>query len=295
MAETASASRSSSGTVGWAIGLMLLANLLFAFVDTSTKWLLASGFVALQLAFMRYLVHFAITLVDVRRRANRNATLSWKTRGLVFVRAFCLISSTVANFIALRHLPLAVSSAILFVAPVIVCLLSALVLRERVKLGHWLAIVCGFSGVIVMIRPFDGTINLYAVLMLYPATGMAIYALLTRKLAHSVRPSTMQFYTGALGSAVLLPFAILNWQWPTDPLNWVLFIMIGAFAWAGHEAMTRAHSYTTANVLMPFGYSFVIYLSFASWLVFDEAPDLTTILGSSMIVASGFAIWHLNR
>lgn len=274
---------------------MLLANLLFSFVDASTKWLLASGLVALQLAFMRYFVHFAITVVDSRRAVNRGRKLTWRTQGLVLLRALCLVSSTGANFIALGHLPLAVSSAILFLSPVIVCLFSAVVLREEVRRAHWWAIAIGFAGVLVMIRPFDGTVNWYAVLMLWPATGMAVYALLTRRLVKEVPPGMMQLYTGALGSAALLPFAMVAWHWPTGALNWALFFGIGAFAWAGHEALTRAHAYATANTLMPFGYSFVIYLSIAGWLIFGDVPDLMTLVGSLAIMASGLTIWKLNR
>ena len=282
-------------SVGYAIALMLFAHLLFAVVDTSTKWLIGAGFLALQLAFMRYFVHFVITLADSSRPAPSSLALGWRMHALIALRAFCLVSSTVANFIALGHLSLAVTSAILFLAPVIVCRISALFLREQVRLGHWIAIAVGFTGVLIMIRPFADEVNWYALLMLYPATGMAFYALLSRHLAPKVRTSTLQLYTGALGSAVLLPAAILTWQWPDNTLNWLLFLGIGAIAWAGHQAMTRAHIITTANVLMPFGYSFVIYLTLAGWLIFGDRPDAVAIAGSLAIIGSGLAVWRLNR
>lgn len=281
--------------VGWAIGLMLLTNLLFSFVDTSTKWLLGSGMVAIQLAFARYFTHFAITLVDIRRSPSRAERLPPRLLMWVVLRSLCLVSATVVNFFALGHLSLAVSSSLLFVAPILVCLFSGVLLNEKVSKGQWAAILLGFTGVLFIVQPFGEAVNWYAVLMLYPATGMAFYSILTRKLSNKVTPATMQFYSGALGSVLLFPAAFFVWENPSNGLNWTLFVLIGAFAWAGHEAMTRAHKYAGASVLMPFSYSFVIYLTIASWLVFDEIPDKLTVLGSFTIALSGLAIWRLRR
>lgn len=271
---------------------MLLANLLFAFVDTSTKWLVGGGAVVLQLAFMRYAVHLAITSVDMGR--VRWEPLRWRTHALIALRAFCLISSTIVNFYALGHLPLAVSAAMLYLAPVITCLFAAWLLGERIGPGHLLAILLGFAGVLIIVRPFGEEVNLYALLMLYPAAGMSLYSVLTRKLAGQVRSGLMQFYTGVLGTVVLLPFGIALWENPESGLAWVLLFAIGAFAWAGHEAMTRAHAHGEASVLMPFGYVFVVYLSIAGWIVFGDVPDGPTILGAITICAAGLIIWRLR-
>lgn len=288
MAETAK-------NLGWAIGLMLLANLFFAFVDTSTKWLISVGFLALQLAFIRYLMHFVITVVDMRRNKLSEAPLTGRQKVIIVIRAFCIISGTVANFIALGHLPLAVSSAILYLSPVLVCLISGLFLSERLKFTHWLAILAGFAGVLIVIRPFGEDVNWYAALMLYPATVFALYAILTRQLAGQVSPARMQFATGALGTLVLFPVALFNWHTPQSLLEWALYLAIGALAWAGHEALTRAHAYAPASTLMPFGYSFVIYLTIAGWLVFGHVPDGPSVLGAFIISCAGLAIWKINR
>ena len=279
---------------GWAIGLMLLANLLFACVDTSTKWLLGAGLFALQLAFIRYFVHFLITVVDQHRVRGRHPALTRKQQGLVGLRAFFIVSATVANFFAIGQLPLSVSSAILNLSPVLVCLFSGFFFSERLKPAHWLAIGLGFLGVLIVIQPFGDAVNWYAVVMLYPATGMALYAILTQRLAGEVPAATMQFATGALGSLVLLPTAILFWHTPATPLEWFLYLAIGAFAWGGHELLTRAHSYASASFAMPFGYSFVIYLSLAGWVVFGNPPNGATILGAATIIVAGLMIWHLG-
>ncbi|MEM1374477.1 MAG: DMT family transporter [Pseudomonadota bacterium] len=278
--------------LGHAIALMLLANLLFAVVDTSTKWLSGAGVAVLQLAFMRYATHLAITGVDVGRVPW--ARLPRATHGLIALRAFFLISATVVNFYALGQLPLSVTAAIIYLAPVITCLLGWALLGERIGLGHAAAILLGFGGVLIIVRPFGDAVNFYALLMLYPATAMSLYAILTRKLAGTVRPGLMQFYTGVLGTAALAPVGLVFWASPSTGLDWILLFAIGAFAWAGHEAMTRAHIYADASTLMPFGYSFVIYLSLAGWIVFGHVPDGPTIVGAIIICAAGLIIWRLR-
>jgi drug/metabolite transporter (DMT)-like permease len=274
---------------------MLVANLLFSFVDTSTKWLLGAGLAAFQLAFARYFVHFLITAVDTRRAGHRHEVLTGRQTVLVGLRAFCLVSATVANFFALGHLSLAVTSSLLFLSPVLVCLFSGVVLQERVTTAQWMFICIGFGGVLLVVQPFGVGINWYALLMLYPAAGMAFYSILTRKLAGQVSAARMQLVTGALGSVVLALPAIWVWQMPEGFVGWTLFLLIGAFAWAGHEAMTRAHFQADASLLMPFGYSFVIYLSVASWLVFNDVPDGLTLAGCLTVVLSGLGLWGVRH
>ena len=101
----------------------------------------------------------------------------------------------------------------------------------------------------------------------------------------------MQLYMGALGTAVLLPMAVVNWQNPETLRDWILLVGVGAFAWAGHEAFARAHSLADASVLMPFAYSFILFMSAIGLLVFGDIPDALTILGACIIVLSGLIIW----
>lgn len=278
--------------LGRAIVLILLANLLFSFVDTSTKWLIGAGLVALQLAFMRYAVHFAITAVE-RLMAGKSASrLDPSTLGWVLFRSFCLVSSTLANFIALGHLSLSVTSAMLYLSPVFICIFANLVLGEEIKRTHIISILLGMMGVLIILWPFGEPINWYAVLMLYPAMGMALYQVLTRKLASQVKPGVLQFYTGAMGTVALAPFAALSWQAPEATFAWVLLFAIGAFAWAGHEALTRAHAHASASTLAPFGYSFVVYLMIAGVVFYADIPTPSVLIGAFFIVAAGLYTWR---
>lgn len=271
---------------------MLLANLLFSFVDTSTKWLIGAGLVAVQLAFMRYATHFALTVIEQGWRIKSRAPLSWRLRWLVLFRAFCLVSATVVNFTAIGHLPLSVTSAILFLSPVFVCLFARPMLGEVITPKHWMGLAIGFLGVLIILWPFGKPVNWYAVLMIYPAVGMALYQVLTRKLSGIVAPNALQLYTGAFGTIALLPAAVFVWVSPVTAVGWALLLMIGALAWAGHEALTRAHAYAGASTLAPIGYSFVIFLSLAGWLVFDEVPTFNVIIGALVIFGAAMFAWR---
>lgn len=273
------------------IAMMLLAYFFFAMIDTSVKWLVLAGLHAFQLSFMRYAGHFAISLIAIGRGGVSIERFQTARAGVVLLRSALLVSSTLFNFIALNYLSLTVTSAIMFSAPIIVCALSVPLLGEKVGPWRWFAIALGFSGVLVVMRPFGDGFHWAEILSAYNAFALALYSILTRQLSGVVAAETMQFYTGALGTIVLLPFAIMTWSMPASTLDWSLMILLGVWGWCGHELLTRAHGFAPANTLMPFTYSFMIYLTIASFLVFSNIPDKWTILGAMIVVVSGLIIW----
>jgi len=272
---------------GLGIAMMLAAYLLFSFIDTSVKWLVLAGLPAMQLAFVRYAGAFAISLAQIASGGITRDRFATAHAALVGLRAFLLVSATVFNFYVLRFLPLTITSAIMFSAPVIVCALSWPVLGERVGPWRWFAIVLGFMGVLVVVRPFGETFRWVALLTVYNAFAMAFYSMITRRLSGVVAAETMQLYMGGLGTVVLFPFAWLAWQAPSTWLDWALMWLLGLWGWGGHELLTRAHGFAPANTLMPYTYSFMIYLMITSYLVFDHLPDTWTVAGATIIVISG--------
>jgi drug/metabolite transporter (DMT)-like permease len=283
--------RANQHRPGLGIAMMLLAYLLFSLIDTSVKWLVLAGLHAFQLALMRYAGAFAISLAQIAHGGLNWQRFKTAHPGLVLFRAFLLVSATVFNFYVLKFLPLTITSAIMFSAPVIVCALSWPLLGERVGPWRWFAIMLGFAGVLVVIRPFGETFQWTMLLTVYNAVSLALYSIITRRLAGVVATETMQFYMGAMGTFALLPFGIWTWANPATPLDWVLMIALGLWGWGGHELLTRAHGFAAANVLMPYTYSFMIYLTITSYLVFDHLPDGYTVAGAAIIVISGLIIW----
>lgn len=277
------------------IAMMLAAYLAFSCIDTSVKWLVLLGLPALQLAFFRYFGHFAISLVSIARGGLSRDRLGSDALGLVVLRAVCLMLSTVANFVALGYLPLTVTASILFSAPLIVTALSVPVLGERVGPWRWGSVLLGFAGVLVVMRPFGEGFHPATLVSLGGAACFAVYALLTRKLSGRVAAETMQLYSGGVGTLALLPFALFGWQSPGTPLGWALMLALGLWGWGGHELFSRAHRYAEASALMPFTYVFLVYLTAAGFLVFGSLPDLPTLLGAAVIVASGLVVWWRER
>ena len=277
------------------ITFMLLTYLLFSFLDASVKWLAIAGLPALQIAFMRYAGHFVISLLLILKGGLSFSRFDADNLGLVILRGLLLMLSTVFNFFALRYLPLTLTSTIMFSAPIIVCALSGPMLGERVGIWRWLAIVAGFIGVMVAVRPFDETFHWAVLLSITNVTFYSLYKILTRKLSGKVAIDTLQFYAGAVGTFVLLPFAIYSWQMPSHPMDWALLAVLGFFGWSGHELLTRAHGHAEASILTPFTYVFIVYMTAWSYLVFDHAPDVWTIAGAVIVIASGLFIWLRER
>ena len=123
------------------------------------------------------------------------------------------------------------------------------------------------------------------------ASSFAIYAILSRKLAGKVTVDVMQFYSGLIGTIMVLPFIFFIWTNPNNIFDWFVLFLIGAFGWFGHQLLTSAHTFAEANLLTPFGYSFIIYITIWSFVISNYLPDRWTILGGFLIVLSGIAIW----
>lgn len=277
------------------IMLMLTAWLLFSFVDVGAKWLAVAGIPAFQLAFMRYAGHFVISLGLISKGGVDVARFKTDHPWQVISRALLLVSATVFNFYALQFLPLTVVSAIMFSSPVIVCFLSVFVLKETVGPWRWAAIILGFLGVLVVVRPFGATFHPTMILIVYNATALALYSIMTRKLSGVVAVDTMQFYLGLTGTVVLLPFALWFWIQPDTLWGLIVLVGLGVFGWAGHQLLTNAHRFGTANQLMPFTYSFLIYVAIWGYLFFGTVPDSSTLAGAALIMAAGLIIWKREK
>jgi len=275
--------------------MMLGAWLFFSAVDTGAKWLAVAGIPAFQLAFMRYASHFVISIGVIAKGGFELDRFKTDHLWQVISRALLLTSATLSNFYALQFLPLTVVSAIMFSSPVIVCFLSVSILREKVGPWRWGAILLGFIGVLIVVRPFGQTFHPTMLMIVYNALALALYSLMTRKLSGVVAVDTMQFYMGLVGTFILLPFALWTWVWPETIWGIITLVSLGITGWAGHQLLTNAHRFGTANQLMPFTYSFLIYVAIWGYFLFDAVPDGGTIIGAIVIMAAGLIIWKREQ
>lgn len=276
------------------ISLMLLTVFFFTCLDASAKWLMLSGIPPMQVVFSRYAIHFAIVLI-VFLPVQKAALLRSKNLKLEVIRALILLGSTTCNFMAVQFLPLTVTGSILFLTPLILAGLAVPLLGEHVGWRRWLAIVIGFVGVLMIIRPGGGAFHWAVLLSLSSATFNAFYAITTRKLAGVDSVYTQQFYAALVATVCILPFAMGEWVWPQTEINWLVFLSLGVFGFLGHLLITIAHRLAPASTLAPFAYPQILFMSAASWLVFDQAPGLSIIIGAPIVVGSGLYIWLRER
>ena len=276
------------------IGLVLIAQLVLLVLDVSAKWLSVEGMSTGEIVFMRYGMHLILLVLLFLPVSGKELFVSnnWK---LELLRGACLLITTGLNFLAMRYLPLTVTAAIQFTSPLLICALSGPLLGETVGWRRWLAIAVGFVGILVIVRPGTEAFQPAALLSLGCAFFLALFSILTRKLAGGDSAQTQQFYAGATPVILLLPIAFTDWTWPSMPISWVAFFIMGAAGLGGHFLNSVAHRFASPATLAPFSYLSLIYLSIASWLIFDQPPDEWFVLGVAIIVASGLYIWLRER
>ncbi|WP_417607000.1 DMT family transporter [Primorskyibacter flagellatus] len=276
------------------LALMALGVLGFTCIDTSAKWLMLSGLGALQVVFMRYLGHFVLALAVFLPTEGKEALRSQSPR-LQLARSAFLLGSTGLNFAALQFLPITVTTAIMFSMPVTVTLLSVLLLGETVGLRRFLAVLAGFSGVLVVVQPWGADFHPAMFLSLGALCCASLYFVVTRMLAGHESNATSQIWSSGLAAICILPFVMQSWQWPDSPLGWIVMGVIGAFGFGGHAAATAAHRLADASLLAPMAYVQLISATAAGVLVFNTWPTIWTLVGSLIIVGSGIYIWWRER
>lgn len=276
------------------IGILLFAQLFFATLDTSAKYLSFIGLPLTEIVFVRYGVHVALALalfLPVQKLALFK-TRNWK---LELLRGLFLLGVTAGNFLAQRFLPLTVTGALMFTMPLMVTALSGPFLGEKIGWRRWMAVGIGFIGILIIVRPGTEAFQPASLICLAGALSAAFYSITTRKLAGVDSAATQQVYAGLIALACVTPFAFNNWVWPTTGGGWFAFIAAGVAGMIAHQLNTIAHRYAPPSNLAPFSYTELILLAFASWLIFSEPPDAWFYVGAPIIMGSGIYIWLRER
>lgn len=262
---------------------------LFAALDATAKYL-SLFFAVPLLAWARYVVHFAIMLVTVVPPMGRHILLTQRP-WLMSFRALTLVGVTLLGQLALKTLPLAETTALIFVTPLLVALLAGPLLGERIGLRVWLATITGFIGVLLIARPGGALAGPGVIYALAAALCYAIYQILTRKLAASEHPTRLLFYTaliGTLSMSVVLP---AYWDGPMpNVMQSLLIISLGIYGGLGHFLMIRAFRDAPASSLSPLLYVQLIWATLLGWQIFDHLPDRWAVLGMLVIGVSGLSL-----
>jgi drug/metabolite transporter (DMT)-like permease len=275
------------------IGLVSLTYLFFALLDGSAKWLVASVpvIVVVWLRFVTHVVLASIVLFPIQGVSLiRTRHLRWH-----MLRSLMFVAMTGINFWALQYLQLTVTSSIFFSVPLMIALASAPLLGEKLDAGRWVAILAGFVGVLVIMRPGSAEFHPAMLASVVNAMLYAAFMMMTRRLAAYDSPETIQ-YLPAVGAAIgLAPFALAAWQSPSGWLEWTVACLLGVLGACGHYLLALAHRYAPASVIAPFLYQQVIYMALFGYLVFGDVPSPGLWLGAAIVIGSGLYLFYRER
>lgn len=276
------------------IGLMLAAVLCFAALDSTSKTLSQTFNVPL-LVWARYSSHLLLMVIFLGPSMRLRLV---KTRRPVLqtVRALLLVGVTGFAMAAFRLMPLAETTAILFVTPLAVAVLAGRFLGERVGAARWIAVGAGFAGMLLIARP-GGDLSVAGIaLTLAAAACYAIYQIQTRMLSPSENTWTMLFYTALVGTVSMSLALPLFWSGPLPSLREALLMAsLGIYGGTGHFLLISAFRHARASTLSPFLYVQLVWASLFGWLFFDHLPDALSLAGMSVIVASSLAMAAWER
>lgn len=272
--------------------LMCAAILLFAVNDSTAKYL-SLTYSTLMVVWARYVSGLIFALAFSWRQLGAQV---FKTHalGLQLVRSFLLLCSTGGNFLALRYMPLADAASILFTGPLFVCALSVPLLGEKVGWRRWTAIMVGFCGVLVVIRPGFQEVHWSAFASLGSALAGALYNIATRKVAGRDHPLTSMAWSVLVGALVLSLIVPFEWQAP-EGWAWALFPLMGCFGTFGHFLLIRGHTIAPASILAPFSYTQIFWATAIGYFLFGNFPDLWTFVGAGIVIASGIYLLYRER
>ena len=293
------------------VGFLVLAWLIFSLQDIAVKWI-GGDYSVIESVIFRSLIALPCTLLLFRMEGKRGLPTT-PHRKLEYARGIFLFLSYTTHFMGLASLPLADIASIRFSAPLIITLLSVVLLREKVGLHRWLALIVGFIGVLFIVRPGSAAFNIGSIFILMSTLFYAFSVMLTRQLRTTDSGATMAYYSSVvylIASFMLAPlpfivgdvseaqagiaFLFRDWTMPTllDAL-----IMSGlGLVWAGGMyCMARAYSLALASVAAPFEYVTLPINVMWGFVIWQEFPTSATWIGAFLTIGSGLYILYRER
>lgn len=212
------------------------------------------------------------------------------------LRSATLFGSNISFFYAITFIPIAQAASISLTAPLIVALLAWPMLRERTTPARVIALIIGFVGVLVVIRPGTAVFHWASVFVVASATFYGVYQILTRRMAAIDPPETSAIYSSVVGAFFMLLVVPFVWVTPHSLFHLFLFCGLGVLGALGHYCVARAMSYAPASIVSPFQYFQLLGAVAVGWLFFGDLPDALTWLGAAIIVGAGLFIgWSQTR
>lgn len=293
------------------VSFLTLALLTISLQTVAVKWI-SDDYPVLQIVLLRSLAALPFTLLLYRYEGGRGLPMTHQHR-LAFTRGLFLFFSYTTFMMGLAALPLAEVGAIRNSGPLMITFLSVILLGERVGWRRWLALLVGFAGVLLIIRPGSTTFNLGSIFVLISVVLYALTAIVTRKLHATDSSATMAYYSTLVylvAAAALAPLAVLigetpdahpsiafllrPWALPT-PLDFAIMAGLGALWAAWMYFLARAYSLAQASVAAPFEYLALPIDAMWGFLIWGEVPTWLTWVGAALTIVSGLYVLYRER
>jgi drug/metabolite transporter (DMT)-like permease len=271
-----------------ALLLMCLGVSMFPFLNTGIK-LLTPHYSVIEIVWARFAGHL-LTMIAVFLPTQGWRVFRANRPVIQITRSFLLLSSTVFSVCGIGYVPLATASAIGFSSPIIVTALSVPLLGESVGPRRWSAVLVGFIGVLIVVRPGGGQLTGATLLLLCAAACYALYQIATRRSTQHDSAETGIIYAALVGTIAMTVLVPFDFETPHQPFDAVLLASLGVFGGVGHYFVIRAFRLGSAALIAPFGYLELVGTTTLGYLVFDNFPDSWTWTGAGLIVASGIYI-----
>ncbi len=271
---------------------MAMGMFLFAAVDTQAKYL-TDSLHAIQIVWFRQL---GLLLGVIPLLCWHGVSIIRTSRpGLQIARGACAAGSATLFIFAVAHVPLADAVAVTFVAPFLVTVMAALALREPVGIRRWSAVVVGFLGTLIVIRPGLGVMHPASALLILAAALFAIRQIIGRTISGTDRTGTTVAYTAIISTLLVtlpLPFV---WKWPPIGPEIAILCCMALMAGAAEFCVIKALEVAQAVVVAPLHYTLLVWSTIWGYLVFADLPDIWTWFGALIITTTGFYTLRRER
>jgi len=274
------------------VALMLGSMALLACMDAVSK-ILAADYPIPQILWVRAAMFAAFAVAMTRRIGLRRAWRSSRP-GLQLFRTLLMLVEMGVFVLAFTYLPLAEVHAIAASSPLLVIVLAAPLLGERVSRARWCAVLAGFVGVLAIVRPGFQEIGPGLLIALLGALLWAVYQILLRLVSRTDRSETTLLWSGVVGALALTAIGPFTWRAP-DLEGWLWLALLGALGAGAHLLLILALEAVPAAALQPYSYALLVAATLVGYLGFGEAPDAWTVAGAVAIVASGLFAFYRER
>ena len=254
---------------------------------------LSAALHAFEIAFFRNVV----TLLFIAPVIFSAGSSAWKTSHpwLHCLRGLIGAAAILTWFQSLALVPVATATALSFAAPIFITISAALILKESVGIRRWVAVISGFLGAMIILRPGFIEINPGSLLVLLSTVFWAASLTVVKIVSRYDASTTIVFYAALFATPISLIAAIPHWVWP-DPRQYMLLFIIGTLATIAHLCLTQAFREADASVVMPIDFGRLIVTTALGWYLFAELPDIWTVVGAVVIFGStAFITWRDSR